>query len=199
MSTTVRRPVHEGSEHAAPDPPAPAPTPAGPGRRAKWLLIGGALVASMMGGGLAFSLLGSSSALPAVPPVAAQDAHAGHHDLQASTRPISRAELARKYGIRLTLVGVTASGGLIDLRFRISDAAKAKKLFASRSVMPAVIAEPTGTVVEAPHGGHHGQVTPTTGASYFVLMGNPGGAVQRGIPVTVVFNTVRVEHIVAET
>ena len=187
--------VTEGSEPTVPGPPVPA---AGPGRRAKWLLVGGAVVASMMAGGLAFSLFGPSSPAPVVPPVATSDAHTAHHGLQVKTRPITRAELARKYGIRLTLVGVTASGGLVDLRFRITDAAKAKKLFTKPSVVPAVIQERTGTVIQA-HASHHNQVVPKTGGSYFILMGNAGGVVQRGVPVTVVFNTVRVEHIVAET
>ena len=199
MSTTPHEPVVEGSEPYAPDPPAPANSPTGPRRGAPWLLVGGAVVASMMTGGLAFSLFGSSSRSPVAPPVVAANGHAGHLDLQASTQRVSRAALASRYGIKLTLVGVTASGGLIDLRFKITDAARAKKLFTSKSVMPAVVAESTGTVVQAPHGGHHGQVTPTSGASYFILMGNPGGVVQRGVPVTVVINKVRVEHIVAET
>ena len=196
MSVIVDQQMTEGSEPTAPGPPVPA---VGPGRRAKWLLVGGGVVASMMAGGLAFSLFGPSSPSPVVPPVAAVDAHAAHNDVLAATRAISQTELARKYGIRLTLVGVTASGGLVDLRFKITDAAKAKKVFTSRSVTPAVISERTGTVVQAPHGGHHGHIVPTSGASYFILMGNPGGVVQRGVPVTVVFNKVRVEHIVAKT
>lgn len=201
MSTTLHEPVLEGPEPRAPGPPGSAGGPTGPGRRTRWLLTGGAIVASMMLGGLAFSFFGPSAPRRTAQPIAAPVAssHSGHQRLQTSTRRITRAGLASRYGIKLTLVGVTASGGLVDLRFRIIDAAKAKKLFTSASVMPAVIAEPSGTVIEAPHGGHHGRVKPATGASYFLLMGNPGGAVQRGVPVTVVFNTVRVEHIVAET
>jgi len=201
VSTTVHEPVLEGPEQHAPDPPGSAGGPTGPGRRTRWVLTIGAIVASMMLGGLAFSFFGPSAPPRTAQPVAAPvtGSHAGHQQVLASTRRITRAELASRYGIRLTLVGVTASGGLVDLRFRITDAAKAKKLFTSASVTPAVIAEPSGTVIQVPHGGHHGHVTPATGASYFILMGNPGGAVQRGIPVSVVFNTVRVEHIVAET
>ena len=65
--------------------------------------------------------------------------------------------------------------------------------------MPAVVAEPTGVILAPPHGGHHAHVTPASGASYFVLIGNAGGVVQRGVPVSVVINGVRVEHILAET
>ena len=94
---------------------------------------------------------------------------------------------------------MTAAGGLVDLRFKITDAKKARKLFDDPAVMPAVVAEPTGVILAPPHGGHHAHVTPTSGASYFVLIGNAGGVVQRGVPVSVVINSVRVEHILAET
>ncbi len=180
---------------AVPVPEHHAPGPMGPQRRTRWLLIVAAAAASAMGGALAFSAFG-----PSARSAQQSDAsHAQHHQLEASTQPISQQELASKYGIKLTLVGVTAAGGLVDLRFKITDAKKSRKLFNDPSVMPAVVAEPTGTVLQPPHGGHHAHVTPADGASYFVLIGNAGGVVQRGVPVSVVFNTVRVEHILAET
>lgn len=172
-----------------------APGFGGPAGRTRWLLIIAAAAASAMGGALAFSAFGPS-AKPAQSPEAS---HTQHHELEATTRPISRQDLAGQYGIKLTLVGVTAAGGLVDLRFTITDAKKSRALFDDPSVMPAVVAEPTGTVLQPPHGGHHAHVTPADGASYFVLIGNAGGVVQRGVPVSVVINSIRVEHIVAET
>lgn len=168
-----------------------APGPSRPSRRKQWLVTVGAVVASALGGAVAFSALSSSPS--------SSDQHAAHRSLEAASVPISRKQLANEYGIRLTLVGVTAAGGLVDLRFKITDAEKAKKLFDDPAVMPAVVAEPTGTVLEPPHGGHNSRVTPTSGASYFILIGNAGGVVQRGVPVSVVINNVRVEHILAET
>ncbi len=173
-------------------PEQTAPGPSRPSRRRQWLVTIGAVVASALGGAVAFSALSSS-------PSSSSDQHAAHHNLEAASVPISRKQLANQYGIRLTLVGVTAAGGLVDLRFKITDAEKAKKLFDDPAVMPAVVAEPTGTVLAPPHGGHHSHVTPTSGASYFILIGNAGGVVQRGVPVSVVINSVRVEHILAET
>jgi hypothetical protein len=174
---------------AGPEPTAPGPSR--PSRRKQWLVTVGAVVVSALGGAAAFSALSSSSASP--------DTHAAHRSLEAASVPISREQLANEYGIRLTLVGVTAAGGLVDLRFKITDAKKARKLFDDPAVMPAVVAEPTGVVLAPPHGGHHAHVTPASGASYFVLIGNAGGVVQRGVPVSVVINSVRVEHILAET
>jgi hypothetical protein len=179
-------PIIAGSEQTAPGPSRPS-------RRRQWLITVGAVVASAVGGAAAFSALSSSS------PSSSPDAHAAHHRLESLSRPITREQLAGDYGIRLTLVGVTAAGGLVDLRFKITDAKKARKLFDDPAVMPAIVAEPTGVILAPPHGGHHSHVTPTSGASYFVLIGNAGGVVQRGVPVSVVINSVRVEHILAET
>ncbi len=171
-----------------------APGPSRPSRRRQWLVTAGAVVASVLGGAVAFSALSSSPSSSS-----SSGSHAAHHSLEAASVPISRRQLAEDYGIRLTLVGVTAAGGLVDLRFKITDAEKAKKLFDDPAVMPAVVAETTGAVLQAPHGGHHSRVTPASGASYFILIGNAGGVVQRGVPVSVVINGVRVEHILAET
>jgi hypothetical protein len=150
-----------------------------------------AAAASAIGGAAAFSAFRSA-------PASASN-HVAHHQLEATSRAITRRQLATTYGIHLTLVGVTAAGGLVDLRFQITDAAKARKLFDSPSVMPAVVDETSGVVLQPPHGGHHSHITPANGASYFVLIGNAGGVVQRGVPVSVVINNVRVEHITAET
>lgn len=112
---------------------------------------------------------------------------------------VSKKQLADDYGIRLNLVGVTAAGGLVDLRFTITDASKARRLFTDATVMPGIVVERSGAVLQAPHGGRHHSINPTSGASYFVLIGNAGGAVQRGVPVSVLINGVRVEHITAQS
>lgn len=174
--------VHIVSPGSGPQPSA-ADRSAGPPRATRWLVAGAVVLAA---GLLALFALGRSA-----PPPPAITGGGG--------QVVTRQQLLDEYGIRLNLVGVTAAGGLVDLRFTITDVAKAKKLFTDPSVMPAVVAERTGTVLQAPHGGHHGHITPIGGASYFVLIGNAGGVVQRGVPVSVLINGVRVEHIAAET
>ena len=176
MSTTVTTPP-SGSESTAPGRRGGTP------RLTRWLVGGAVLLAAAL---LAMVALGRSSSGPA--PIAG-----------GGGTVVTREQLLDQYGIRLNLVGVTAAGGLVDLRFTITDVAKARKLFTDPSVMPAVVAERTNTVLQAPHGGHHGHITPVGGASYFVLIGNAGGVVQRGVPVSVLINGVRVEHIAAET
>lgn len=167
-------------------------------RTARGLIVGAVALASALGGAAAYSALSSSSP-PAETTTVVVDAHAQHDRLRADTTPISRDALVKRYGIRLNLVAVTASGGLVNLRFTITDAKKAKRIFTNAGVMPTVVAEDSGVVLVAHHAGHHAKVTPLTGASYFVLIGNAGGAVQRGVPVSVLFNTVRVEHVTAES
>ena len=173
-------------------PASPAPGPqreaAGPGRGAprvaRWLIGAAAVMAALL---VVVVMMGRASGGG----VSSITGGGGH--------VVTRQQLQDQYGIRLNLVGVTAAGGLVDLRFTITDVTKAKKLFTDPSVMPAVVSEKTGTLLQAPHGGHHGHITPVGGASYFVLIGNAGGVVQRGVPVSVLINDVRVEHITAET
>lgn len=115
----------------------------------------------------------------------------------ADSRVISAQELADHYGIEIRLVGVTAAGGLIDMRFTITDATKAEQLFTDSHTMPALLAEPSGVVIRAPSGHRHSEIKPVDGGKYFILYPNPGGVIQSGVPVSVIINGVRVEHVIA--
>ena len=137
-----------------------------------WLVGGAISVAAAL---LAIAVVGRSSARPRR--ASAWRRRDGHQP---------RAAPGDEYGIRLNLVGVTPAGGLVDLRFTITDVGQGEEALhrapaSCRRSSPSA----TGTVLQAPHGGHHGHVTPVSGASYFVLIGNAGGVVQRGVPVSV--------------
>jgi hypothetical protein len=109
--------------------------------------------------------------------------------------PVSAAELESNYGTRIDLVALTALGGLVQLRFTVLDKSKAETLFHVAENMPALIAEPSGKVLHAPSGMRH-HLTLLDGGSYFVLYANAGNALAPGTPVSVMIDTVKLEHLV---
>lgn len=115
----------------------------------------------------------------------------------STARLISADTLERDYGVRFDLVGVTASGGLIDLRFTVSDPEKAKALFHTATSTPTLYVERTGAVLHTKGMSH--TLTLLPGARYVMLYPNAGGAVQSGTPVSVVIDDVRIEPIAAQS
>jgi hypothetical protein len=116
----------------------------------------------------------------------------------STARLISADTLERDYGVRFDLVGVTASGGLIDLRFTVIDPEKAKALFHTATSTPTLYVEGTGAVLHTKKGMSH-TLTLLPGARYVMLYPNAGGAVQSGTPVSVVIDDVRIEPIAAQS
>ncbi len=108
--------------------------------------------------------------------------------------PVTAAELESKYGTRVDLVALTALGGLVQLRFTVLDKTKAETLFHVAENMPALIAEPSGKILHAPTGMRH-HLTLLDGGSYFVLYANAGNALAPGTPVSVLIDTVKLEHL----
>jgi hypothetical protein len=116
----------------------------------------------------------------------------------SSARVVSARTLEADYGIRFDLVAVTASGGLVDLRFTVVDEAKAKALFHDSASSPALLVDGSGTVLRTKKGMSH-HLSLLTGGRYFVLFSNKGGAVQAGTHVSVVLEDVRLEPMAAQS
>ena len=114
----------------------------------------------------------------------------------AAARVVSVADLEQDYGVRFDLIGVTASGGLVDLRFTVLDATKAKALFHDASSSPALYVESTGSVLRTRKGMGH-RLDMVAGGRYFMLFSNAGGVVQAGTPVSIVIDDIRLEPIAA--
>ena len=114
----------------------------------------------------------------------------------SSARVISAATLEADYGVRFDLVAVTASGGLVDLRFTVLDEGKAKTLFHTAASSPALLVEGKGTVLRTKKGMSH-SLSLLTGGRYFVLFSNSGGVIQAGTKVSVVIDDVRLESMAA--
>jgi hypothetical protein len=116
----------------------------------------------------------------------------------AAARLVSAADMEREYGVKVTLVAVTAAGGLVDLRFTILDKAKAARLFHDDAAMPELYVEATGAVISHQMAMAH-KVTLLDGATYFLLYPNSGGMIQAGTQVSVVIDAIRLAPITAQS
>jgi hypothetical protein len=110
--------------------------------------------------------------------------------------PVSPA-IEQRYGVRINMVGVTADGGLLDLRFTVLDSDKAMAMHQDLTIQPYIIDEQTGVKIDSsPTMSHKHQLN--VGLTYFELYRNPKGVVQPGRLVTVVVGDERLEHLVAQ-
>jgi len=112
-----------------------------------------------------------------------------------SSQTISAQELEERYGLRVMLIGVTAGGGLVDLRFKVVDAEKVRPLFKDHANMPVLL--PVGSKVRLGLPGRH-STDYVSGKVYYMLYGNANGIVQPGKPVSVAFGDLVLEPIEAQ-
>lgn len=103
--------------------------------------------------------------------------------------------IEERYGLRITMLGVTAGGGAVDFRFQVVDPDKASVYLHGTEDLPFLIVEGSGARIEAPN--HQHTTTYQYGIVYYMLYGNPRGVVQPGTRVTVVLGDLRLKHIVA--
>jgi hypothetical protein len=111
------------------------------------------------------------------------------------------AVLRDKWGIEIVKLKITASGHIIDLRYRVLDPAKAFPVFDSK-VKPSLIDERTGSnlsVYTAPRIGGMRQKArkPEIGRIYFILFGNQG-IVEDGSKVALLIGDVKAENLTVE-
>lgn len=121
---------------------------------------------------------------------------AGNAAIEHSTA-VTADELEQRYGVQIDVVGLLASGGLLELRFQVRDADKAAALFGPVEDMPVLAVEGTDTVLESAKGMKH-SLTLLDGATYFFLYTNVANAVQAGSEVSFVINGVRLPHLVVQ-
>jgi len=112
----------------------------------------------------------------------------------AGSTEVSAEQLEDQYGARIDVVGLLANGGLVELKFQVTDADKATALFGEVEDMPVLAVEGTDRVLQTAKGMKH-QLTLLDGASYFFLYGNVADAVREGSNVAFVINGVRLAHL----
>lgn len=116
----------------------------------------------------------------------------------AVARVVSTATLESEFGVHFDLVGVTAAGGLVEIRFTVLDAAKARMLFHDPSAQPTLFVADRGAVLRMKKGMSHA-LDLVGGARYFFLFPNANGVVQSGTPVSIVIDDIRLEPIAAQS
>jgi len=191
--TSLDRPDRDRSLAAAvpetQDPPAPAvpagAMPARPRPRRTWIAaIAGVLILPIaVAAVLTYTAAGSDDRAA----------------IAAAARVVSAADMESEFGVRVSLVAVTANGGLVDVRFTVVDKDKAGHILHDSASMPELFVEKSGAVLTTRNPMAHKALTLLDGATYFLLYPNSGGVIQRGTPVSVVIDGIRLAPIDAQS
>jgi hypothetical protein len=143
-------------------------------------------------------------ALVAILPGAAQGPAAPAAAPSAARRSPARAEAAKELGIRITALRLTAAGYMVDVRYRVTDPVRAKRLVERKSRELFLVDEATGMRLAVPNTPKLGTLRqrPTgelrTDRDYFVLFANPGRHLRQGDRVTLVAGATRIAHLALE-
>lgn len=111
------------------------------------------------------------------------------------------ADIARQWGIEVTSVRLSTNDHMIDFRYRVLDAAKAKELFV-RQNKPALIHQETGKVLVVPETAKVGPLrnsnNPQEGRIYWMFFANAGQLVKAGDKVSVKIGDFTVNDLVVQ-
>ncbi len=162
---------------------APAPSaPAAPLRRGRRRLVLAAVL-------LVVALVGTFGVRAAM---------ARADDVRSGTEAVSAQEFAARTGAKITLVGVTGGGGMIELRYQVVDPDKASLLLHQDDKRPILVAEDTGATLALLSRPHNHKAELNLGGTYFFIMANTRNAIRDGTKVTIIVDDVRLEHVVAQ-
>jgi hypothetical protein len=111
----------------------------------------------------------------------------------ARPNPATIAAIQQQYGVRFTMIGLTASGGMLDVRFIAVDADKVEQL-AHHGTRMMLVAERTGRVLDSEQmTPHFGKVH--VGSQYFALMRNDDDTLHQGDLVTIKVGKFALQHL----
>jgi hypothetical protein len=110
---------------------------------------------------------------------------------------LSQAELETRYGLQVRLIGVTAGGGMVDFRLKMSDPDKSREFYEDPAHLPVLMVTEDGTELLAADE-MEDDITWEEGGILFILLSNRGGAVQSGAPVTIRFGDIQLEPILVQ-
>jgi hypothetical protein len=120
------------------------------------------------------------------------------HDSASATASAARpsaatiAAIQQRYGVRFTMVGLTASGGMLDVRFIAIDANKVEQLGHHGTKMM-LVAERSGRTLDSEQmTPHFGKIH--VGSQYFALMRNDGDTLHQGDFVTIKVGKLALQH-----
>ncbi len=126
---------------------------------------------------------------PRVAAAAPQPAAAAPHAVKPMQALPPPSALETQHGIQIAQVGLTAAGGLVDVRFKVLDAAKARALLGNPANAPMLIAGDNPPLMPPHHalkGAKFGN-----GQVFYILYPNVRSAIKPGVEVTVAMGDVR--------
>jgi hypothetical protein len=110
---------------------------------------------------------------------------------------LSAADFEARYGLRVHLIGVTAAGGMIDLRLKIVDPHKAQDFLEEPDHLPELIVADSGEALLISEG-LDDDIEWTEGGILFNFYSNDNGLIQPGTPVIVQFGDKQIKPIEAQ-
>ncbi|RME49387.1 MAG: hypothetical protein D6791_00880 [Chloroflexi bacterium] len=134
----------------------------------------------------------TGGAAPATPPDPLTEAT----PVAATPVTATASDLEDRWGIRMTFVGVTAGGGLVDVRFKVIDPSKAQPILGDPKNLPVLVSE-DGVTIAGPSILTDARTKLRPGQMYFLLYSNPRGAIKSGSPVSVIVGGLRLDNVIA--
>jgi hypothetical protein len=120
---------------------------------------------------------------------------------EETDKHISSSSMEERWGIEITGTRLTASGFMLDFRYRVVDGEKAAPLF-DRKTKPYLIHQKTGAKFAVPNPPKTGPLRTTNkaqqGRLYWMFFGNPNRYVKPGDKVTVVIGDFKAENLIVE-
>ena len=160
--------------------------------------------AGLLAGGLAFVIAFGlarearaldRTAVASPPPMAGVSPEHAHH-------PREKTFLKRQWGVEVMDVRQTAAGHILELRYRVLDAEKAKPLF-KRQTKPVLTHVESGARLLVPTPAKTGALrnsnAPIAGRTYWMFFANPGGMVRPGQHVNIEIGEFRVNGLVVHS
>ncbi|MEJ2142860.1 MAG: hypothetical protein P8Y24_11000 [Gammaproteobacteria bacterium] len=121
--------------------------------------------------------------------------------VDVKTHPRLKTYMKRKWGVEVLWVKTTAAGYMLEFRYKVLDAEKAKPLF-KRQSKPVLTHEKSGSKMIVPTPGKVGALrnsnTPKQGTIYWMFFANPGKYVKPGDLVSIQIGDYLQQHLVVQ-
>jgi len=120
---------------------------------------------------------------------------------RAARHPRAKTYLKRKWGVEVLFVREMSAGYMLEFRYKVLDAEKAKPLF-ERQTKPVLTHAESGATLIVPTPAKTGALRnsnpPITGTTYWMFFANPGQLVKPGEHVTITIGDFVVKDLVVQ-
>ena len=121
--------------------------------------------------------------------------------VDVKTHPRQKTYMKRQWGVEVLWVRLTAAGNMLEFRYKVLDAEKAKPLF-NRQTKPVLIHEKSGSKMMVPTPGKVGALrnsnTPKAGTTYWMFFANPWRYIKPGDQVSIQIGDYLQQHLTVQ-